>query len=366
MSGDRIANVESVSLLNRKRRAFERRVASFALVLACSQAAPAFAAEPTKAEIAVARRYFDLATKAESERRWRDAADLLDKAISIKETAGLRYHLGFARENLGQLVEALLEYQRASGLIHSGITTEDIERFVGPKLQEMQKRVPTLTVQVPPDILNPTFAIDGSVMKRELVGTPIPLNPGTHSLVIFGPGRRPFHAQISLGEGATVTQVAELVPEPLAPVGTPSATASASRVAESGTAGAWSTPRTWTLIGEAALTAAGLGIGLGYTLASHSAANSAADAQERIDANTPCDAASGSAPRSECDLLAAAATDHYRYRNIAVAGFVGAAIGAAAFATTWVVWKPSPKGGPAALIPSAAVSTRGATFTWKY
>jgi len=339
-------------------------VGTAAAFLAFSSAAPAFAAQPTKPEIAVARRYFELATQAESERRWRDAVAMLEKAISIKETAGLRYHLGFAKENLGLLVEALLEYQRASGLIHSGMTTEDIERFLGPKLEEMQKRVPTLTVQVPPDIVNPTLAIDGTVVKRELAGTPIPLNPGTHSLVIFGPGRRPFHAQVSLGEGATVTQVAELVPEPIMPSTATAPIASIERTA----AGAWNAPRTWTLVSEAALTAVGLGIGLGYTLASHAAGNRAADAQSRVDGSgTTCpEALSGPALGSDCDLLDAASTDRYRYQNIAVAGFIGAAVGAAALGATWLLWKPSPKEGATALIPSAAVSARGATFTWKY
>src|SRR5258708_2305057 len=34
-----------------------------------------------------------------------------------RETAGLRYHLGFVKENLGLLMKALLEYQRAEALV---------------------------------------------------------------------------------------------------------------------------------------------------------------------------------------------------------------------------------------------------------
>src|SRR5262245_16341114 len=109
-----------------------------ALLLAgtIASAAPVARAEPTQAQIAVARQHFDRATVAENEGRWRDAMDHLNKAIAIKETAGLRYHLGFAKENLGMLVDAMVEYQRASGLIHSGMTSEEVERFVVPKLEE--------------------------------------------------------------------------------------------------------------------------------------------------------------------------------------------------------------------------------------
>jgi hypothetical protein len=122
------------------------------------------------------------------------------------------------------------------------------------------------------------------------------------------------------------------------------------------------------LLGEAALTVAGLAVGVGYTIASHSAASATDDAQSRLDAaNTPCGgAAAGSVIHPDCIVLADAAADHYRYRNMAVAGFVGAAIGAAAFATTWVVWKPKVNAGSERLIPSAAVSPQGAVFTWRY
>src|SRR5262245_13115898 len=89
-----------------------------AFLITCSVALHANA-EPTKTEVAVARQYFEQANAAERENRWADAIEDLNRAVAIKETAGLRYHLGFAKENMGMLVDAMLEYQRAAGLLHS-------------------------------------------------------------------------------------------------------------------------------------------------------------------------------------------------------------------------------------------------------
>jgi hypothetical protein len=326
-------------------KAVNRRV-WIAFLIAGTLAAPVLAAEPTKAEIAVARQYFDAATAAENQGRWRDAIDQLNKAIAIKETAGLRYHLGFAKENLGMLVEAMLEYQRASGLIHSGVTSEEVERFIVPKLEEMRKRVPTLTVTLPLDAKGVELQVDGAAVKPELLRTPIPLNPGTHALVVFAPSRRPFRVQLTVSEGSAVTQAAELVPEvggspsaSMAPLTAPPSTAPAERHAAPVEAG--SSAKTWVLIGEAAVAAAGLGIGVGYLAAARAAQTRVDEANSHI-ASTSSTTACGDPPpviRVECENLSTAFSDRRRDNSVALAGFVGAGVGASAFVATLILWK---------------------------
>jgi hypothetical protein len=348
------------------------------LLLAGTIAPAARAAEPTKAEIAVARQYFDAATTAENQGRWRDAMDNLNKAIAIKETAGLRYHLGFAKENLGMLVEAMLEYQRASGLIRSGMTTEEVERFIVPKLDEMRKRVPTLTVTLPPDVKDAQLRIDGSSVKAELLGAPIPLNPGTHALVVFAPGRRPFHAQVSVSEGSAVTQAAELVPEFGGGV-TPSATALPPALPARETSAPSAAPsppvaesvgsaRTWVLIGEGVVTAAGLGIGIGYLLA-------ASSAQARFDEASPRVAMAGpnacamhiSSIQTDCDTLTTSLADRHRDKETATAGFIGAGVGAGALVATLLLWRaPTHARGAISVAPLIGPTVGGASFSWKY
>jgi hypothetical protein len=366
-------------------------------LVAGALAAPARAAEPTKAEIAVARQYFDAASAAENQGRWRDAIDQLDKAIAIKETAGLRYHLGFAKENLGMLVDAMLEYQRASGLVHSDTTSVDVERFIVPKLEEMRRRVPTLTVTLPPGAKGAHFQVDGAAVKPELFGNAIPLNPGTHALVVIAPGHRPFHTQITVTEGSAVTQAAELVPEtggsvsapaapfpapwsgapaehPEPPVESPAGAAASRREPLRAAAEhpkGWNTRRggtpegvdhpkgwdfpgssgssakTWVLIGEAAVTAAGLGIGVGYLAAARAAQTRVDEANSHIGSTTsnPCQ----NPPAMlvvDCQNVSTALSDRRRDHGIALAGLVGAGVGASALVATLILWKtPSQRRG---------------------
>lgn len=346
-----------------------------AFLFAATLAAPA-RAEPTKAEIAVARQYFDAAAAAENQGRWRDAIDQLTKAIAIKETAGLRYHLGFAKENLGLLVDAMLEYQRASGLVHSGMTTEEVERFIVPKLEEMKKRVPTLTVTVPPDVKDAHLQIDGAAVKPELLGTPIPLNPGTHALVVFAQGRRPFHVQVTVSEGSAVTQAAELVPEMGGPASTPPPsllpTTPATPPAEPRrdvSNEATSPARTWVLIGEAAVTAAGLGVGIGYLAAASSAQTQVDDANRHIDESSKGAGCAGSTSSpmllADCENLASAISDHRRDTNLAIAGFIGAGVGVTAFMTTLILWKTSPREKYGiSILPDVGAKGGGISVSW--
>src|SRR5207253_3079963 len=137
------------------------------LILVGAIAPMARAAEPTKAEVALARQFFDAATAAENEGRWREALEQLNKAVAIKETAGLRYHLGFVKENLGLLADALVEYQRASSLAQTGGASAEVERLIVPKLSEIRRRVPTLTVHVPADVKNAQLRIDHAPVPSE-------------------------------------------------------------------------------------------------------------------------------------------------------------------------------------------------------
>ncbi len=319
--------------------------------------------EPTKTEVAVARRHFEEAQIAEQEGRWRDAVEELNRAISIKETAGLRYHLGYAKENLGLLVDALLEYQRAQGLIRSGVTNEEVERFLTPKLKELHGRVPTVTVLLKPELNEQAeLQIDGITINRALLGSPMPVNPGTHELAVLVPGYRPFRARITVGEGSSVKQVAELVPNPVLRTQSERTITDISPGARTGQSLADNSTkssdsqvsvaaRTWLLIGEGAIFAAGLATGVSYTASARSAENRIAQISGSIAAiDGRPDACGSPSPQSNlanrCAELSSAATDRDRARDRAAAGFVAAGVGGAALALTWVLWKPNSLGSP--------------------
>jgi hypothetical protein len=298
---------------------------------------PAIAAEPTSAEIAAARQLFAEARAAEDAQDWATAASKIKEAISIKETPGLRFHLAYCEEHLGMLVEALVDYERAEDAARS--KNDDVEKQVGPRKEALRKRTPTITALLVSDVGDAELTIDGHAVAPALIGKPVPQNPGPHRVVVAAPGRQPYSADMTLAEADSVVVTVSLPATPA--------------VASAGTEGTASRPssgepwsaRTYVLVGEAAVTVAALGVGIGYMLSASAAEGRSDEYRGQLGPSRPgypdpC-WGSGSVPAACADLQQSVsqAKDH---RFVSTLGFVGAGIGATAFAATWLLWKSPP------------------------
>lgn len=300
------------------------------------------AASPS--EIAVARRLYDQARKLETKRDWEQAAAKLEQAIAIKDTPGLRYHLAYCEQHAGHWVRALDDYDRARELIQGGVRAPLVERLVGPARDALRKRVPTLTVKLPEDVTNATLELDGKRVPTALIGQPTPLNTGQHTVRVSAPGRQPFAVSLTLKESETRVVNAELRAPPPPPPNSAQAPAAALAPAPAEKPAA-SSARTIALIAEGAVTLAGLGVGIGYTLAASSADSRATDARNVIDRASGGSPGACSAPQptteSACADLQSAVSDRDRDRTVATVGFVSAGVGAAAAVATWFLWRPA-------------------------
>ena len=308
-------------------------------------APPAGAHKPTPAEIAVARRLFHEATALERKKQWDEAAGKLRKAIGIKDTPGLRYHLATCEEHSGKLVQALVDYDRAKEMLDDGVKAPDVERLLVPARDALKKRVPTLTVDVPADIDSATLELDGKPVASALVGQPTPLDPGHHTVRVSAPAHKSFEQSLDLKEGETRTIHAKLdasaPPEQAAP-------APAAMAPVPADTGRHPFPaRTATLIGEGVVTLAGLGVGIGFSLAASSQSSRADDARKSIDqtlggrSDSSCFNPAPSVADA-CNALRDANTAHGRDTTIAAVGFIAAGVGAAAAVATWFLWRPAP------------------------
>lgn len=332
---------------------FRLRLAPLALVLSLLPAVAA--AEPTAAEIALARRLFSEARGAEDAGNWKLASTKLRDAIAIKETPGLRFHLAFCEEQLGMLVEAMVDYDRADEALRAAPKSgDDVAKQLGPKRDALRKRIPTITVSLPPDVASATLSLDGHLVSAALFRKPIPENPGAHHVVVTAPGREPFTRDLTLNEGDAVVATAVLplagaAPIPASAAGAPPSAPDPAPAPAADRAAAPSSPvhaRTWVLVAEGAVTAISLGVGVGFTMSASSADGRADDARTSIASSAPNPDGACTAPTpsvaSTCDDLSKAVSDAKSDRGIATAGFVGAGVGAAAFAATWFFWPKAP------------------------
>jgi hypothetical protein len=321
-----------------------KKFACLAAVVALGLPTSAFSSDPGPSEIAVARRLFDEAKTAEEAKDWTIAVSKLREAISIKETAGLRFHLAYCEEQQGMLVEALVDYERADDL--SMEKDEELRSQIPARRTSLQKRIPTVTLLFTRDPARSRLTVDGQPRAPTSFGKPIPLNPGKHAFGVVSPGFAAFAIELTLKEGdAVVTNV----------VLTPDVNADAvSRLSDSPPAAREGGPkgpgtgfpvRTYALVGEAAVTLGALAIGIAYTLEGASederAANdraklSAASAGSKSDACSPPLAS----PQISviCADLATAVDGAGRDRFVARLGFIGAGVGVAAFTATLVLF----------------------------
>jgi hypothetical protein len=325
----------------------------FALLLALPTAlfavSASAASEPTPTELSVARRLFDEGRAAEDAARWHEAADKFRKATAIKDTPGMRFHLARCEEEQGAFVEALVEYDRARELIDSGIRAADVEKLLADSRERVRAKVSLLTLRLPEGVQNVSVELDGKALSAQVLGVPMPINPGKHHLNAVAVGRTTFTGELELGTGevkqlAIELPIATTVPPrtPVAPQPEPAHATGVSLTPARPADVAVST-RTVVLVGEASLSVAGLATGIVFMVARSSAADRMTKANENVVLSVPGGDPDGTAcalksPPAACGDLDQARQDHLRDGNWATAGFVAAGVSAAAFGLTYWLW----------------------------
>ena len=324
------------------------------------------AADPVPAEIVLARALFAEARSAEEAKDWALAASKLREAIAIKETGGLRFHLAYCEEQQGLLVEALVDYERSDDLTAG--TAEEFRAQLPAKRESLRRRIPTVTLLVPPSPAGASLTVDGHPMPAAVLGKPIPLNPGRHTLVVTAPDHAAFTTQVTLNETDAVVANALLTPLPKRPVvstlkPSPAPVVPSSQpIPDVSTTGLHT--RTYVLIGEAAVALGAVGVGIGYTLRASSEDERADRVRGELDRVRgdlkPEMACNGQQPVEPqlCADLQRFASDAKRDHLIARIGFIAAGAAAASFVGTLILWRPPAK---VAIIPSFAP---GAADLW--
>ena len=311
------------------------------------------AADPISAEIVLARSLFAEARAAEEAKDWSLAASKLRDAIAIKETGGLRFHLAYCEEQQGLLVEALVDYERSDDLTVG--TNEEFRTQLPAKREGLRRRIPTITLLAPPKPPNLTLTVDGHPMPAAVIGKPIPLNPGRHTVAVSAAEHTTFTTQVSLSETDAVVanavlsplpkrqMVSTLKPLPAAVLGDPAPPTVPDVSTSTGPHA-----RTYVLIGEAVVALAAAGVGIGYTLRASSEDESADTALQGL-GKDGCNHVNRPSNAQKCSAFEDASDAAKSDQLVARIAFIGAGVAAASFVGTLILWRPSAK---VAIIPS--------------
>jgi hypothetical protein len=217
------------------------------------------AAEPSKTELAAARDLFSRAERDEDAGHWADALEKLRRAGTVKMTPGIRFHIALCEEKMGQLVAALADYTAAEAVARAE-GNKDVLDAISDPLAALRGRMPTLTITPPADAKDASVTLDGAPLATGLLGTPVPVDVGTHTVQAHAAGRPPFATTLSVFE-RQAARVDVLLP-PAAPLGAPPAPAQV--VESTPEARPGGSPRT-----AAILTTAGAAALVGFGIASY-------------------------------------------------------------------------------------------------
>jgi hypothetical protein len=189
------------------------------LVLAVLTASPHAFAQDDKAAAEV---LFDEAKKLMAAKRYSEACPKFADSERLDPGVGTLLNLGLCYKQLGQTASAWSAYREAASLARSE-GQNDREELARQEATALEPQLTKLVIEVPPEvarIAGLTIKRDGGDVPSGLWGVPAPVDPGTRSIDVTAPNKKPLHLEANArGAGATskvVIPVLEDGPPPVA------------------------------------------------------------------------------------------------------------------------------------------------------
>lgn len=183
----------------------QRLRATLLLGLSLALGAVPALAEPSKTDIAAAKKLFAEAEADEADERWGAAVEKLRRVLLIKDASGVRFHLAHCEERLGQLVAALGDYRRAAELAEMmppGERETLRDRAVA-RVAELEQRVPSVAIVLPAEPRDVRVTLDERLLSAADLTKPLRLDPGEYVIKATAAGRKPFREKVILIERGT-------------------------------------------------------------------------------------------------------------------------------------------------------------------
>jgi hypothetical protein len=140
--------------------------------------------------------------------RFRSSLELVTRPNTL-------FNVAQCDEREGKIAAALGRWQQGVAVLGEGDERVAIAR---ERIAALDPKVPRVTVKLAAGAPEDARVLaDGAPMKRALLGTPIPMEIGSHSFVVEAPGRKPAREEITLAEGDR--KEIEIAPGPAEPGG---------------------------------------------------------------------------------------------------------------------------------------------------
>jgi serine/threonine-protein kinase len=167
---------------------------------------------------------FDEAQAALAASKTEEACSKLEASQKLDAQLGTLLHLSACYERLGRVASAWSGWREAADW--AGQRKDEREKIARKHAQELEPKVPWLTLRLlkaAPAGLEAKR--DGAAVAAALLGSAVPVDPGTHHVEVTAPGFQKLERDVALAEGGR--QVVEIDLLPLPTAGDPAAAPSA-------------------------------------------------------------------------------------------------------------------------------------------
>jgi hypothetical protein len=179
-------------------------------------------AEASAADVALAETLFQEAQKLMKEQRYAEACPKFEESQRLDPGGGTLFQLASCHAFTGRLASAWAEFSEVA-LLAKQRNRFDIEHAAREQVRLLEPRLSWLVIDVPVGARRSGLFIrrDGTVLGAASYGTPMPADPGTHTVSAEAHGFRSWSTSVVIGAVAdrkrvVVPELVEL-PEPERP-----------------------------------------------------------------------------------------------------------------------------------------------------
>jgi len=172
------------------------------LAAAVGSAGPTARASDESREKA-AQEFFVQAMRLMQAKKYADACEKFARSQELDPGMGTQFRLAECYEKLGRLATAYEQYLSVADAAQEA-GKKDRETVARKRAEALEPRIARLTIVISPALLEvPGLEVvrDGTVVSKELWGTPSYIDPGDHVVIIKATGRVPLESKL-WAEGA--------------------------------------------------------------------------------------------------------------------------------------------------------------------
>ena len=168
-------------------------------------------------DAAVAEALFQAGRAALEQDQVAPACEKFAESQRLDPKLGTLLNLAACHERQKKTASSWAEFTQARAQAHNA-RRPDHEAYAEQHLQALAGQLSVVTVNWERPAPEQTMAIDGVTIGAGAIGTPLPLDPGEHVVLVSAPGRAPFEHRILVESGpiARVVAIPALLPQPRA------------------------------------------------------------------------------------------------------------------------------------------------------